>query len=139
MKCSVGLPFGKLDGEWKFRLNLYLIIFVNDPLSDGQGCGSSSCCELSYPLGVTPPWFCRQLPQATTDDIELCICGDEGNGDEDTPLELICTIFVAIYFPLWEMTTFVRVETPTQDITTHSLQMTHSGMVKVVGLSPAVS
>ena len=89
MKCSVGLPFGKLDGEWKFRLNLYLMIFVNDPLWDGQGCGSSSCCELSYPPGVTPPWFCKQLPQTTTDDIEVRICADEGVGNEATPVELI--------------------------------------------------
>ena len=61
----------------------------NDPLWDGQGCGSSSCCELSYPPGVTPPWFCKQLPQATTDDIEVRICVDQRIGTEDTPLELI--------------------------------------------------
>ena len=60
-----------------------------DPLWDGQGCGSSSCCELSYPPGVTPPWFCKQLPQTTTDDIEVRLCGDEGTADEDTPVELI--------------------------------------------------
>ena len=62
--------------------------YANDPLWDGQGCRSSSCCELSYPPGVTPPWFCKQLPQlqTTTNDIEVRICGDEG---EDTPLELI--------------------------------------------------
>ena len=65
------------------------MLYSNDPLWDGQGCGSSSCCELSYPPGVTPPWFCKQLPQATTDDIEVRICGDEGIGNEDTPVELI--------------------------------------------------
>ena len=64
-------------------------LYANDPLWDGQGCGSSSCCELSYPLGVTPPWFCKQLPQATTDDIEVRICRDENHGNEDTPIELI--------------------------------------------------
>ena len=56
---------------------------------DGQGCGSSSCCELSYPPGVTPPWFCKQLPQATTDDIEVRICRDQDSADEDTPVKLI--------------------------------------------------
>ena len=63
-------------------------LYANDPLWDGQGCGSSSCCELSYPLGVTPPWFCKQLPQPTTDDIEIRICRDQDH-DEDTPIELI--------------------------------------------------
>ena len=63
--------------------------YPNDPLWDGQGCGSSSCCELSYPPGVTPPWFCKQLPQATTNDIEVRICGDQDTGNEDTPVELI--------------------------------------------------
>ena len=63
--------------------------YANDPLWDGQGCGSSFCCELSYPPGVTPPWFCKQLPQATTDDIEVRICGNEHNGSEDTPVEII--------------------------------------------------
>ena len=61
----------------------------NDPLWDGQGCGAVSCCELSYPLGVTPPWFCKQLPQTTTDDIEVRICGDQDTGNEDTPVEVI--------------------------------------------------
>jgi len=62
--------------------------YTNDPLWDGQGCGAASCCELSYPPGVTPPWFCKQLPEATTDDIEVRICRDQ-NSDEDTPIELI--------------------------------------------------
>ena len=62
--------------------------YPSDPLWDGQGCGSSTCCELSYPTGVTPPWFCTQLPQATTDDLEIRLCRDQ-DVDEDTPIELI--------------------------------------------------
>ena len=65
------------------------ILFSSDPLWDGQGCGSSSCCELSYPPGVTAPWFYKQLPQATTNDLEVRICGDESTSNEDTPVELI--------------------------------------------------
>ena len=65
------------------------MIFANDPLWDGQGCGAASCCELSYPPGVTPPWFCKQLPQNTTDDIEVRLCGDNLNIVEDAPVELI--------------------------------------------------
>ena len=63
--------------------------YPSDPLWDGEGCGVSTCCELSYPPGVTPPWFCKQLPQATTDDIEVRLCADEATTNEDTPLELI--------------------------------------------------
>ena len=62
--------------------------YPSDPLWDGQGCGAASCCELSYPPGVTPPWFCKQLPQTTTDDIEVRICRDQDR-DEDTPIQLI--------------------------------------------------
>ena len=57
--------------------------FPNDPLWDGQGCGSNStCCEFN-----NPPWFCKQLPQPTTDDIELRLCGNENTNNEDTPIE----------------------------------------------------
>jgi len=65
------------------------ILYASDPLWDGQGCGSPPCCELTSPPGVTAPWFCKQLPQATTDDIEVRICGDQETTDEDTLVELI--------------------------------------------------
>ena len=63
-------------------------LYQNDPLWDGQGCGSPPCCELSYPPGVTAPWFCKQLPQTTTDDIEARICHGSIH-PEDTPVELV--------------------------------------------------
>ena len=65
---------------------LYEIKFYsNDPLWDGQGCGgTSTCCEFN-----NPPWFCKQLPQPTTDDIELRSCGNQRLPDEDTPFEVI--------------------------------------------------
>ena len=65
------------------------VLYANDPLWDGQGCGSPPCCELSSPPGVTAPWFCKQLPQATADDIEVRICGNEPTSNEDTPVELV--------------------------------------------------
>ena len=44
--------------------------YLNDPLWDGEGCGStSSCCEFN-----SPPWFCKSLPQTTTDDLEIRLC-----------------------------------------------------------------
>ena len=62
--------------------------YPNDPLWDGQGCGSPPCCELSYPPGVTAPWFCKQLPQTTTDDIEARICHYSPHSN-DSPVELV--------------------------------------------------
>ena len=59
------------------------VLYADDPLWDGQGCGgTSTCCSFN-----NPPWFCKQLPQPTTDDIELRLCGNLD--DEDTPLEIV--------------------------------------------------
>ena len=57
----------------------------DDPLWNGQGCGSiSTCCSFN-----NPPWFCKQLPQPTTDDIEMRLCADEkALNNEDIPLEM---------------------------------------------------
>ena len=44
--------------------------YINDPLWDGEGCGSTStCCEFN-----SPPWFCKSLPQPTSDDLETRNC-----------------------------------------------------------------
>ena len=60
-------------------------LYANDPLWDGQGCGSAStCCEFN-----NPPWFCKQLPVPTSSNIELRICHDSSFYDEDTPLEIV--------------------------------------------------
>ena len=63
--CESGNPLANSVGGF----------YANDTLWDGQGCGSPPCCELSYPPGVTAPWFCKQLSQTTTDNIEARICG----------------------------------------------------------------
>jgi len=76
------------SGDPNLNFTTYTL-YANDSLWDGQGCGAASCCELSYPPGVTPPWFCKQLPQTTTDDIEVHICGDQEIPNEDTPVKLI--------------------------------------------------
>ena len=60
------------------------IFYPNDPLWDGRGCGpTSSWCTFN-----SPPWFCKELPQPTTDDIEVRVCTDEG-ADEDITIEAI--------------------------------------------------
>ena len=61
------------------------IFYPNDVLWDGQNCTSNStCCQLN-----NPPWFTRNLTNATTDDIELRICTNNVPRSEDVPLELI--------------------------------------------------
>ena len=61
------------------------VLYPDDPLWDGQGCGSqSTCCEFN-----NPPWFCKQLPQPTTDDIEMRLCENSQNRFDDSPFELV--------------------------------------------------
>ena len=53
------------------QIYLKEVLYADDPLWDGQGCGpTSTCCCFNR-----PPWFCKQLPQPTTDDLELRVCG----------------------------------------------------------------
>ena len=60
-------------------------LYYADPLWDGSGCGSTSrCCGFN-----NPPWFCKQLPQPTTDDIEMRVCVNEPNSNEDVALEIV--------------------------------------------------
>ncbi len=60
-------------------------LYADDPLWDGQGCGpTSSCCQFN-----SPPWFCKELPQQTSDNIEVRVCRDFHRSDEDILVELI--------------------------------------------------
>ena len=59
--------------------------YPDDPLWDGRGCGPlNTCCTFN-----TPPWFMKQLPSPTTDDIEMRLCSDENRSNEDIPVETI--------------------------------------------------
>ena len=70
-----------VHSEWKFGF----ILYPNDVLWDGQDCTSTStCCQFN-----NPPWFTKNLPTATADDVELRICTSEVPSFEDIPLELI--------------------------------------------------
>ena len=62
------------------------VIYPNDPLWDGQDCNGleGTCCD---PPNL--PWFCRELSQSTTDNLEFRICGDQSLADEDTPIDLV--------------------------------------------------
>jgi hypothetical protein len=60
-------------------------VYIEDPLWDGAGCGpQNTCCSLN-----NPPWFYKQLPQPTTDDIEMRVCRDQEAIDEDIEIEAV--------------------------------------------------
>ena len=55
----------------------------DDPLWDGEGCRThSKCCSFN-----NPPYFIKQLPYPTRDDIEVRLCQQDSLGD--TPIEFI--------------------------------------------------
>ena len=58
--------------------------YFEDPLWDGEGCeGENECCDRGG------PWFCKQLPQLTRDDIEMRVCTNSVYPNEDVVLEQI--------------------------------------------------
>ena len=66
------------------------IYYPDDPLWDGEGCGSTStCCEFN-----TPPWFCKSLPQPTSDDLELRMCNYLDYNYEEDKLIYLVDIFI---------------------------------------------
>ena len=59
------------------------IIYPHDPLWDGQNCTATSrCCSFNR-----PPYFTKELPSPTTDDIEARMCWLTSN--DQSPIELI--------------------------------------------------
>ena len=59
--------------------------YLDNPLFDGVGCsGANACCSFN-----NPPWFYRQLPQSTSDDIELRSCRDENGATEGVLIQSI--------------------------------------------------
>ena len=71
---------GVNTGSWNY------VLYPNDPLWDGQDCDGleRTCCD---PPSL--PWFCKELPQSTTDYLEVRICEDENLSNEDTPIDLV--------------------------------------------------
>ena len=65
------------------RESILTTFHSDDPLWDGDSCtASSTCCSFN-----NPPYFTKQLPNPTTDDIEARMCQETGNAD--TPIELM--------------------------------------------------
>ena len=55
--------------------------YPNDPLWDGEDCEGTCCSN-----GKTPPWFSVDLPNPTSDSIEVRICTAEGGSDTKVQL-----------------------------------------------------
>ena len=55
--------------------------YFDNPLWDGEG--ENECCDRGG------PWFCKQLPQPTQDDIEMRVCSINKRFVEDVVLEQI--------------------------------------------------
>jgi hypothetical protein len=85
-------PFVETDyfcetGNYDNKQSSPVLFFSADPLWNGEGCGAGStmsCCDFN-----TPPWFYKELPQPTTDDIEMRVCTDEKRNTEDIAIEII--------------------------------------------------
>ena len=74
--CETANPFNTIP---------FTTFFPDDPLWDGEGCSSKSmCCQFN-----DPPWFQTELPQATRDGVELRLCHDESDSNEDVIINLI--------------------------------------------------
>ena len=60
--------------------NRYQYIFYgDDPLWDGAGCGPfNTCCSWNY-----PPWFRKEISPPTSDDVEMRLCTDEDEINEN--------------------------------------------------------
>ena len=68
----------------------FTAFYPNDPLWDGEGYGStSSCCEFN-----SPPWFCKSLPQPTTDDLEIRLCSYYNNNIRENKIITLLDVFV---------------------------------------------
>ena len=74
--CETGVPPGQHYNR--------SIFYADDPLWDGEDCGSNStCCTFN-----NPPWFCKQLPQSTNADLEMRLCSAHNAAIENTPIQL---------------------------------------------------
>ena len=75
--CETGVPHGERFSGGRF--------YPDDPLWDGRGCGpTSACCTFN-----NPPWFCKQLPRPTSDDLEARICSNDFASHDNTAVELV--------------------------------------------------
>ena len=59
------------------------IFYGDDPLWDGAGCGPyNTCCSWN-----PPPWFLKNISTPTSDDIEMRLCTNQVQSNEDINFE----------------------------------------------------
>ena len=81
--CESGHP-----GTWRGAADR--VFYGGDPVWDGAGCAEgNTCCALN-----SPPYFTKQLPMSTTDDIEMRICGRQTTSSGGTTLIQIIELYV---------------------------------------------
>ena len=81
----VGLDYyceSGITGRWQDNRRIAL----EDPLWDGDGYGPGN----NWYTQAGMPWFCRNLPQEVSEDIEVRICASSPyNSDEEVYLDLL--------------------------------------------------
>ena len=78
---------GFVGTDYFYDLDRSEPINLRNPLWDGEDC-RNQCCPRN-----SPPWFHKQLPQPTTDDIEMRVCRDQERSNEDLAISSV-DIFV---------------------------------------------
>ena len=71
--CESGNPTNTFVGR----------LYSTDALWDGHQCEGECCSN-----GKSPPWFSVELPNSTSDDIEVHICNPQGSSD-DVAIQLL--------------------------------------------------
>ena len=71
--------------ESTHNTQIFQSVSTDTPLWDGGGyLDTSTCC-----LFNNPPFFCKTLDAPTTEDIEVRLCGNQENTNEDVPFERV--------------------------------------------------
>jgi hypothetical protein len=83
-ECLSGSPPAFINGDYFLDGVERRPISLENTMWDGVDCGANTCCRRN-----NPPWFHKQLPQATTDDVEMRVCGDQGRANEDVTIKLM--------------------------------------------------
>ena len=78
--CESGFRIPSADSE-----PIAGVFYSSDVLWDGEKCGNSEvrCCS-----PPTLPWFCKTFPIPISEDLEVRICTDETQQNENVALEL---------------------------------------------------
>ena len=83
-ECPCGNPPAIVGDDYFCDVGTHHFIDLNDPLWDGENCGSNTCCTFN-----NPPWFYKQLPRPTADNIEMRVCRDQDHSNEDVLIETV--------------------------------------------------